>query len=341
VIRRQNKKLRVGWICPTIGTFGAVREMIEVSNVLVKKGHRVYIYHPDGTECKWLKSLAPSRKLSFLHKDSLDVLIGIIDWKPEMYNDFLKAQASVKAVCLLGFEPTEEMARSLRGEIPPQDSAQKMIRDAMQKKFLILTDSSWQVEWVEKNVGYKAGPSFGGINLEMFYPGSVHPDNNKCRIIYSNDPRERKGTDIVEKAIELVKQDTSHSVELEFDSYWGKKFSQDELVNFIRQGDIFLDAHRRAGWCNPVAEAIACGVVPVCTAIGANRDFAIHNKTALTVPVDDAEQMAKETIRLVTNKSFRDKLRLNGLRHIRNFSYRLIVPELESVLEQKVYEQSK
>jgi hypothetical protein len=338
VIRGNGRKLKIAWITPTIGTFGAIREIVEVSNVLIGKGHKVYIYHPEGGECKWLKCLAECRKLNSISFDSFDVLIGILDWKPELYEDFLSTKSTIKAICLLGFEPTEQMAQALRGETSSPDKAQRMILDSIQKKFLILADSSWQVEWVKKNVGYAAGPAFGGINLTMFYPSSEAKPQEEVRIIYSGDPRERKGTDTVEAAIEAIRKAYGGSKKIIFDYYWGKKFTQDGLVNFIQKGDIFLDGHRRAGWCNPVAEAIACGCVPVCTDIGAVRDFAINDKTALVVPVDSPEAMAAAAIELIEDEKLRKKLSKNGLNLIQKFSYDNVVPVLEKVLVSKIYD---
>lgn len=335
MLRRNNRKLKIGWLIPTVGTFGAVREMVEVSNVLIGKGHNVVIYHPDGSECKWLKCLAQCRKLQSLNYDSLDVLIGIVDWKTDLYNNLLQAKAKVKAICLLGFEPTQEMAKALRGEEKFQDEAQRIIYDAMQRKFLLLADSSWQVEWIKTNTGYPAGPAFGGVNLDMFQPSEKQ--NKKLKIIYSGDPRDRKGTDIVEKSLEIIKNKTNYEFEAEF--YWNKKLKQPELIKFIQQGDIFLDAHRRAGWCNPVAEAIACGVVPVCTDIGANRDFALHRETALIIPVDDAEAMADAAIELIESPELRNKLSKSGLKLINKFSYENIVPVLEQKLISLIYDQ--
>lgn len=334
MIRPRDTNLTIGWIIPTVGTFGAVREMVEVSNVLIGLGHEVSIYHPDGLPCKWLKSSATCRRLDTVLARPLDVLIGIIDWQPELYEYLLNASAKVKAICLLGFGPTEQMARALRGQEPPADKAQKIIFDAMQRKFLILADSSWQVEWVRKNTGYQAGPAFGGINLRMFHP-SGRATNKKIKIIYSGDPRDRKGTDTVEAAIESLKEQFGDN--LEFDSYWGKKFTQEQLVNFLQSGDVFLDGHRRAGWCNPVAEAMACGVVPVCTDIGANRDFAIDGLTAFVVPVDQPEIMADRAYCLITERPVREAMARRGLEKIKNFSYEKVVPILEKTLKAAVY----
>lgn len=335
MIRPRSTHLKIGWLTPTVGTFGAIREMVEVSNVLIGLGHTVYVYHPDGQPCKWLKSLATYRKLAHLSAESLDALIGIVDWQPELYQYLLDAPAKLKAICLLGFEPTDQMARALKGEEAPIDEAQRIIRDAMRRKFLILADSRWQIAWMREQTGYMAGPAFGGINLKMFHP-SDRPENKKIKIIYSGDPRARKGTDVVEKAIELLQAEFGDV--LEFGSYWGKRFSQEQLVNFYQSGDIFLDAHRRAGWCNPVAEAMACGCVPVCTHIGANRDFAIHQDTALTVDLDDYKTMAKEAGYLVTHPETRHVLRRRGLDVIQNFSYEKIVPVLERTLVGAIYD---
>lgn len=293
------------------------------------------IFHPDGGPCKWLPCAAECTGLSKLETRRLDVVIGIVDWQPSLYRSVISATAAVKAICLLGFSPNDEMVSALQGRTKPADPAQKIIRDAFKRNLTILADSSWQIDFVKNTVGYpNAGPAFGGINLNMFHR-VPRKQNEKKRILFSNDPRPRKGTDTVEAAIEIIKNRYGDSVE--FDSYWGRRFSQEELVSFLQRGDIFLDAHRRAGWCNPVAEAIACGAVPVCTDIGAVRDFALHNKTALVVPVDDAEAMAESAIRLLEDNSLRQGLAENGWKTIQRFSYDLIGVELSNSLKTKVF----
>lgn len=333
-MQRNRRAMKIGWVIPTVGTFGAVREMVEVSNVLAHKGHKITIYHPHGDPVKWLPCSAECKKLTALREDVLDVLIGIVDWQPELYQNLLNARAGVKAICLLGFAPTEEMAQALRGEKVTQDRAEKIILDAIQRKFLILADSSWQVDWMRKTVGYPAGPAFGGVNLEMFKPGRRKRQDRFTRIIYSGDPRERKGTDTVLAAIDILKAEGY--VDLKFDAYWGQRFSQEQLVEFIQQGDIFLDGHRRAGWCNPVAEAMACGTVPVCTRIGANADFAIHEQTALVVAVDDAPAMAAATKQLLHDPGLKNRLIQNGLQKIQQFSYNTVATQLEAALEKQL-----
>ena len=334
-MRKRAGQLRVGWVIPTVGTFGAVREMVEISNVLCRAGHDVTIFHPDGGQVKWLPSLANCTSLSKIVLRKLDAVIGIVDWEPDLYSMVLDASASFKAVCLLGFDPTKDMAAALQGKRPPADKAQKILRDAIQRNLTILTDSSWQIDWLKNEVGYpNAGPSFGGINLGMFRR-IKRPDNPRLRVLYSNDPRPRKGTDVVIEAIEILRKEYGDSIE--FDSYWGKRFSQNDLVAFLQRGDIFLDGHRRAGWCNPVAEAIACGAVPVCADIGAVRDFALPDRTAIVVPVDDAEAMAAGAKRLIDNQELRSTLSENGVKVIEKFAYETVGSNFERFLKQRVF----
>lgn len=328
--------MRVGWLIPTVGTFGAVREMVEVSNVLVRRGHQVTIYHPDGGPVKWLESLSDCQPLSHLNNRTrpLDALIGIVDWDPALYTYVTEPPARLKAVCLMGFEPSQAFAQALRSEIPPRDNADRILVDAMRRGYLLMADSSWQVEWVQEHVGYPAGPAFGGINLAMFHGRPMRQRNQPVRIIYSGDPRERKGTDTVLSALERLK--TRFGDQIETDSYWGRRLDQAQLVEFLQQADIFLDGHRRAGWCNPVAEAMACGCVPVCTDIGAVRDFAIHERTALVVPVNDDEAMAEQAARLVEDEWLWQRLRSRGISQISRYDYQLVGAALERFLLERL-----
>ncbi|MCA9890559.1 MAG: hypothetical protein KC546_19400, partial [Anaerolineae bacterium] len=124
--------MKIGWVIPTVGIFGAVREMVEVSNVFVRAGHDVVIYSPDGHPCKWLPCLAASHPLRRLAPARLDVLIGIIDWQPSLFDAMQKAKARLKVVCMMGFTPSDEMASTLRGEHCGSDPAWSMMRNAIE-----------------------------------------------------------------------------------------------------------------------------------------------------------------------------------------------------------------
>lgn len=149
------------------------------------------------------------------------------------------------------------------------------------------------------------------------------------RVIASGDPRERKGGDTVTAAMEMIRFTMGDKVET--DTYWNRRFSQTQLVEFLQQGDVFLDGHRRAGWCNPVAEAMACGTAVVCTDIGAVKDFAIRGTTT-AVPVDDPGAMAAAAHYALGNVGVRQRHIENGLSQIAKFDYQTVAVNLETYL---------
>ena len=108
--------LRIGWVVPTVGCFGSVREMVEVSNALAGRGHQVTIYSPDGGPVVWLPCRASYGNLEAARRAELDVLLGIVDWQPELYRVLVESRAKRRGVCLMGVHPSAELiCRLARG----------------------------------------------------------------------------------------------------------------------------------------------------------------------------------------------------------------------------------
>lgn len=320
--------MKVGWVIPTVGTFGAVREMVEVSNVFVRAGHDVVIYSPDGHPCKWLPCLAASHPLRRLAPAKLDVLIGIIDWQPSLFDAMQKAKVRLKVICMMGFTPSDAMASTLRGEQSGSDPAWNMMRGAIEQGYSFMADSSWQTDWMREAVGVDMLPPFGGVNLAMFKPGQ-HAKRKLPRIAGSGDPRQRKGYDQVETAVSGLPAGT-----FDYETYWGRRFTQPQLIEFLQQVDIFVDGHIRGGWCNPVAEAMACGAAVVCTRIGATADFATDGETALLVDPDGpvGDELRDGIERLLTDAELRQRLAQNAQERIAQFDYELVAPRVLTAL---------
>ncbi len=323
------ESLRIGWIIPTVGCFGSVREVVEVSNVLIRRGNHVRIYTPGGDRCTWLPCAAGCGTIDDIDNANLDVLIGVIDWKPDLYKALKDKPAKLKAVCLMGIHPSEELGRMLRGEIPASTQAlQVLYQCVLDDDMLILADGEWQLQWLRIAVGREVGVGFGGVNTEMF---QYRRDLRKGEITigYSGDVRKRKGTSVVEEAIRIVRE---RYPKIRTTSYWGKRLSQKEIVEWYQSVDLFLDAHRRGGWCNPVLEAMSCGCVVVCTGIGATSAFAENKLTAMVVPVDDPTAMAEATLWLLEDQRRMAHLRTNAVLRAMAYDYNNVVPELERYL---------
>lgn len=326
--------LRIGWVVPTVGCFGSVREMVEVSNALAGRGHQVTIYSPDGGPVVWLPCRTSYGNLEAARRAELDVLLGIVDWQPELYRVLVESRAKRRGVCLMGVHPSAELIAVLRGELPTEDPAWQVLRAAVQDPdMLILADGAFQLEWLHAATGREVGVRFGGVNTGMFHPAEGARPEGPLRIGYAGDPRPRKGTDTVEAALEIVR---GRYPEVVVRSYWGQRLDQAGLVRWYQDTDIFLDGHRRGGWCNPVAEALACGCAVVCTRIGATAELAIDGKTALTVEVDDIEGMAAAACELIERDSLRATLRGAALAQVAQYSYERIGAQMEAYLRKVV-----
>ena len=120
----------------------------------------------------------------------------------------------------------------------------------------------------------------------------------------------------------------------DYETYWGRRFTQPQLVEFLQQADIFVDGHIRGGWCNPVAEAMACGAAVVCTRIGATADFAQDGETALLIdpdgPISDGLRAGIE--QLLADAELRQRLAQNAQERIAQFDYELVAPHVLTAL---------
>jgi len=308
--------------------------MIELSNSLVRLGHSVTIYSETGDPITWLPYAGQVGTLADAAAAHDDVLVLLSDWKRKWLSAFMACQPRLRAVCVMGFDPTLQ----LRDMLTDRDSSTLydpvVMREALHLPgAVVLADSSWQVEWLTQNVGVDCGPPIGGVNLEQFKPTGVRLATPPYRILATGDPRKRKGSETVQRAFERINQ---KKVQAELITYWGKRLPQDEMAAWYSDGDVFVDAEKRAGWCNPVAEAMACGTACVSTDIGAVHDFAVHNETALLVPVDDDRAMADAIVRLLANKNLRERLAANGLERIKAFDYAIIAGRVAAYLEARL-----
>lgn len=306
--------MRIGWIICTGGIFGSVREVIENSNVLVKLGHDVTIYTPDGVNQNWLPYLGKFAKLPDCIDAGLDCLFFANIPEEPFFSTFEKADAKIKGFVQMGFpehmlhsEPTEFLTKK---------------HQYMIDNYWALADGWWQVEYARK-FQPNAGPSIGGINLKMFRPVESKKTHD---IIWTGDRRQRKGGDTVLMATHGMTRIQYH----------GKSIPQMELSEYMNRGRVFVDGHLHGGWCNPVVEAMASGVPVVCTKIPCTSEFAIHEQTALVVNAHDHAAMRTEVLRLLKDHDLRETLRANALEHIRQFDYEIVGLRLEQAIIERL-----
>ena len=79
-------------------------------------------------------------------------------------------------------------------------------------------------------------------------------------------------------------------------------------------------------------EALLCGAALVATDIGGHREFAFHEKTALTSPVQFPAGLAENILRLIKDPGLRIQLARNGYEFVRQLTYERALSSFEEVL---------
>jgi glycosyltransferase involved in cell wall biosynthesis len=220
---------------------------------MIDLGHEVTIYTTDGVDTGWLPYKGKFKKLNDAMSSAHDCMIFANIPEQPFLGVFENCKARVKAFCQMGFpehmlhtEPTEFLTRKHQYLID---------------NYWAIADGWWQVEYARK-FQPGAGPSIGGINLDMFHPIEREKIYD---VVWPGDMRPRKGGEVVKEAIK-------GKVSM---AYFGKGYERDEdgISGFLNKGRVFVDGHRHGGWCNPVIEAMASGVPGVCTKIPKHKHF--------------------------------------------------------------------
>lgn len=275
----------VAAILPGVGVFGGVRRFIEIGNELVRRGHRYTIYHPGGSPPDWIRFDGEVRALDALDGARHQVMICN---DPPLYRRFQDVAADVR-LFYFAIEGVRDEKSIVGGG------------------WTLMANSESMHRYLQRKYHVDAHRVVGGINLEVFRPVKVDRDPAVFRVLtFGRISRRKKGVDIVRRAVESLaarssrrggrpvklvlfdhvgfgnERDPREHFKTSADCEWHINPVQSELPSIYASCDVFVNAERKAGWTNTVAEAMACGVPVVCTRSG-TLDMAQHLETAWVV----------------------------------------------------------
>ena len=327
--------MRIAFIEGTVArTFGSTRRIVELSNSLKAAGHDVTVYTKNGQQPAWIPLFAPVKLWKEIN-GTYDLAL-FNNSKPDELRLVRKTDAKVRAFYILGWGETrlDDIEQHIKGGSP--DPGIRVIRSVFDDlDFLVLACSTWIGEHLRERYRKDAEILLGGINREHFkaHPKPKDPSSGgTLRIYYSGDPRNRKGTEIVKKAISNVHFSRRHAALIRR-TYWGEGLSQEQMGRWYSEATIFADGQLWAGWNNPVLEAMACKTPVVCTDIGGVRDFARDGETALLVSPKDYKAMANALMKLVKSPKLRHDLAENAYEGVSQFTWEKTAKRLVELVE--------
>lgn len=321
--------MKVAFVEPHLKLFGGIRRILELANRLTLRGVEVTVFHPDGTPCEWMECVAAVQPSATLLDAPQDVVI-YNDPNPYDFRLVRRSAARLKVfyvlelyekILLSGFQPMIYRPRHQRT---------RYMKRSLRAGYLVLTNASWLSSFLRERMGLDSTLLLGGVNREMFHP-IERPANRGFRVLCSGDPRPRKGTASIRRAVEVARGTRS---DIELETYYGRGVPQHEMAAVYGAADLFVEASTQAGWNNPAAEAMACGVPLVCTDIGGVRDFAVHEETALLVPPADPGALAQAILRLAGDEGLSKSLAARGLERIARFDWDDSAERLHEILRQ-------
>lgn len=204
--------------------------------------------------------------------------------------------------------------------------------------------SGWIKELVDQ---YSPSPSelvVNGFNSKKFYLTTPVQSKNKHMVSMLYHTRPAKGTPTAFEALKLVKQKIPDLEVNMFGVYNAPKDLPDWIhytqnptdkqhLDINNQSAIYLGCSIMEGWGLTVGEAMMCGQAVVCTDNKGYLEMAKDGYNALVAPVGDAQALADNIVRLMSDDKLRCQIASNGLSSIKQFDIEESYRKFKNILE--------
>ena len=331
---------------PHFATYGGVNRFFQLAECFEAMGVECALTEPDRDWRFYHKKQLPATRPDYptVRTVELSEALGR-SWDVVLCGDCTSGvmltmplfQSRLSASYLLnGWRHREANARQIRLTLPD----------------IVIANSSWAARFY-RDLAPVVVP--GGINLEVFAPGRERPmlampreeaawSDGQLRVGAYGGRRKpiKRFEDVVEACrlaraagvpVELhVFDEREHDVGLEFPFTYHGSLQREEVAALMRSMDLVISAEQDAGWSNPAAEAMASGTTLICTEAG-TCDFAVHEETALVVPIGQPAAIAAAVERLWHDPALAYDLRRAGVQRIARYAWPAVARELLEVFQ--------
>jgi len=114
------------------------------------------------------------------------------------------------------------------------------------------------------------------------------------------------------------------------------KPSPQKIRELYSSAEVFVWPSREEGYGLPPLEAMACGCAVIATDTGAIREYSSNGESALIVPPFQPVLLAESLVRLLDDRDFLNKIRLNGFERSLEFSLDKSFAAMEEILEKRM-----
>jgi glycosyltransferase involved in cell wall biosynthesis len=208
-----------------------------------------------------------------------------------------------------------------------------------------IVNSSWANEQLRKSVGRQGPVVIPGVDPNVFFPREVSRKMTEKTIISLGKGSKIKGLIYLFKALEIIKKKSD--IKLKLILYGNEPYlakispiqteyvinpSDEELSKLYSLSDIAVIPSLYESSPLPPLEAMACGTPVVTTRYG-TEDYAFHERNCLVVPPRDPKALADAILRLLEEEDLREKLRKEGLKTAKQFTWNKTADKVERLFK--------
>jgi L-malate glycosyltransferase len=338
---------------------GGFKAVYEYANRLQLSGHQITVIHPRNLEfqpglTQFAKSYLWQHKIASQHKPLVPwfevhpkVSLRLIPDLREQFipdADAIFATAYDTAFHVSGYTANKGHKFYLLQAYETWQGAEDKVKASWQLPLHKVVISRWLLD-IARELGEAERTTYipYGLNFSHFRITTPVTERLAPRVAMLAHPHKNKGVQDGLEALQTVKARVpkleavlfgtqARSNELPAWIEYVQQPTQEKLLELYNSCRVFLNPSWTEGWGLPATEAAACGCALVSADNGGIHEFAIHNETALIVPIKQPQLLAEALLKLLTDRALCNKFGAAGARWVQQFTWERAVDALEKLL---------